>query len=95
MTIFLSITGLWALVNNAGIVGRFGPVEWLTKKDFNDVLSINLGGVINVTKAFLPLLRRGNGRLVNMSSVAGRVAIVASPYNVSKFALEAFSDSLR
>lgn len=87
--------GLWALVNNAGIAGVVSNVEWLTKADFDQVLSINLYGVIFVTKAFLPLVRRSPGRIVNMASVMGRFTVATAPYTVSKFGVEGFSDSLR
>ncbi|MFH1185958.1 MAG: SDR family NAD(P)-dependent oxidoreductase, partial [Chloroflexota bacterium] len=57
---------------------------------------VNFFGVIAVTQAFLPLLRAGRGRLVNMSSVSGMVASpFLSPYTTSKWALEALSDALR
>ena len=53
-------------------------------------------GQIAVTQAFLPLLRRGRGRIVNMGSIAGRGTIpLLGPYSASKFALEALTDALR
>ncbi len=88
-------TGLSGLVNNAGIpLG--GPLEFLDTADVRRQLDVNVIGVIAVTQAFLPLLRRGKGRIVNMSSISGRIALpFLSPYAASKFALEAISDSLR
>jgi NAD(P)-dependent dehydrogenase (short-subunit alcohol dehydrogenase family) len=58
---------------------------------------VNLFGQIAVTQAFLPLLRRAKGgRIVNMSSISGRIAApFLGPYSMSKFALESFSDALR
>ncbi|XP_055975952.1 retinol dehydrogenase 16-like [Sorex fumeus] len=88
-------TGLWGLVNNAGITGLMAPNEWLTKKDFMKTLEVNLLGVIEVTLSLLSLLRKARGRVVNVSSVAGRISLVGGGYSISKFGLEAFSDSLR
>lgn len=59
-------------------------------------MSVNLFGVARVTKAFLPLIRKSQGRVVNMSSVLGCSADhYAGPYSISKFGVEAFSDILR
>ncbi|XP_076455499.1 LOW QUALITY PROTEIN: retinol dehydrogenase 5-like [Babylonia areolata] len=88
-------TGLWGLVNNAGVTGLLVPTEWLTQDDWNQCLSVNLFGVINTTRIFLPLLRQAGGRVVNMSSMQGLIVAVPAPYAVSKFGVEAFSDALR
>lgn len=86
---------LAALVNNAGIPAA-GPLELLPLDELRHVLEVNLVGVVAVTQAFLPLLKAARGRIVNVSSVAGRVALpFMGPYAASKFALEAVSDSLR
>ncbi|NXG49508.1 RDH7 dehydrogenase, partial [Psilopogon haemacephalus] len=87
--------GLWGLVNNAGVVGCIAPAEWLTKEDFAKVLDVNLLGLIEVTLSLLPLLRRARGRVVNVASVAGRVSFFSGGYCISKYGVEAFSDSLR
>ncbi|KAL8596919.1 hypothetical protein ACOMHN_062289 [Nucella lapillus] len=88
--------GLWGLVNNAGVTGQLGPSEWLTSEDWTRCLSVNLFGVIHTTRVFLPLLREGGGgRVVNMSSMMGRIAAGPAPYCVSKYGVEAFSDTLR
>ncbi|XP_037369215.1 retinol dehydrogenase 7-like [Talpa occidentalis] len=87
--------GLWGLVNNAGIADPSGPNEWLSKEDFMKVLDVNLLGVIEVTLSLLPLVRKARGRVVNVSSILGRVSLVGGGYCISKFGLEAFSDSLR
>nr|XP_060616928.1 retinol dehydrogenase 7-like [Anolis sagrei ordinatus] len=87
--------GLWGLVNNAGIVSPVAPNEWLTKDDFMKVLEVNLLGTIDVTLHMLPLVRKAQGRVVNVTSVSGRIAYSGGGYSPSKFALEAFSDSLR
>ncbi|ETE63479.1 Retinol dehydrogenase 16, partial [Ophiophagus hannah] len=88
-------TGLWGLVNNAGVSFPLAPNQWLTKDDFAKVLNVNLLGVVDVTLHLLPLIRRARGRVVNVSSLAGRIAYGGGGYSPSKFALEAFSDSLR
>ncbi|XP_064495077.1 retinol dehydrogenase 16-like [Pseudopipra pipra] len=87
--------GLWGLVNNAGIGTPIGPNEWLTKEDFVRVLDVNLVGLVEVTLSLLPLVRRARGRVVNVASVMGRVSCFGGGYCISKFGVEAFSDSLR
>jgi NAD(P)-dependent dehydrogenase (short-subunit alcohol dehydrogenase family) len=87
---------LGGLVNNAGIAVS-GPLEFLEMSDLRRQFEVNVFGQVAVTQAFLPLLRRGQpGRIVNMSSISGRItAPLLGPYSMSKFALEAFSDALR
>jgi NAD(P)-dependent dehydrogenase (short-subunit alcohol dehydrogenase family) len=87
--------GLTGLVNNAGIsVG--GVLELVPLEDLRAQLEVNLIGPVAVTQAFLPLLRRATGRIVNIGSIAGRVASpVLGPYAMSKSGMRAFSDSLR
>ncbi|CAI5765192.1 Uncharacterized protein PODLI_1B034089 [Podarcis lilfordi] len=87
--------GLWGLVNNAGTALPSGPNEWLTKDDFAKVINVNLLGMIDVTLHMVPLVRRARGRVVNISSTNGRLAIFGGGYCPSKFGVEAFSDSLR
>lgn len=87
--------GLAGLVNNAGISVDI-PLECVDVAVLRHQLEVNAVAPVVVTQAFLPLLRRGQGRIVNVSSVNGRVASPFSgPYCMSKFALEAFSDCLR
>jgi len=87
--------GLAGLVNNAGIAVP-GPIELLPIDDFRRQLEINVIGQVAVTQAFLPLLRKARGRVVNMSSISGGVALPSmGAYSASKFALEAVSDALR
>jgi NAD(P)-dependent dehydrogenase (short-subunit alcohol dehydrogenase family) len=88
--------GLVGLVNNAG-VGGGGPVEFMDlQEDLRDTVEVNLFGQVAVTQAFLPLLRKAKGTIVYISSIGGRVASpFMSPYNVSKFGLEALGESLR
>lgn len=91
----LGVRPLVGLVNNAGVPGA-GPLEFLPLDQLRHVLEVNVIGVVAVTQAFLPDLRRSRGRIVNISSVSGRIAMpFAGPYSASKFALEAISDSLR
>ncbi|XP_062058086.1 retinol dehydrogenase 16-like [Lepus europaeus] len=87
--------GLWGLMNNAGISMPTAPNEWLTKQDFVDVLNVNLLGTIEVTLSLLPAVRRARGRVVNVSSVMGRLSLFGGGYCISKYGVEAFSDSLR
>lgn len=87
--------GLSGLVNNAG-VPYGGPIEFLDLMEFRKAFEVNFFGIIALTQALLPLLRRGQGRIVNMSSISGLVAApFLSPYTTTKFALEALSDALR
>ncbi|XP_030431481.1 D-beta-hydroxybutyrate dehydrogenase, mitochondrial-like [Gopherus evgoodei] len=87
--------GLWGLVNNAG-VSAFGEVEFTSIDKYKEVADVNLWGTVRVTKAFLPLVRRAKGRVVNITSMLGRMASPSrSSYCVSKFGVAAFSDCLR
>jgi len=91
----LKSVGLYGLVNNAGIVIS-GPLEFIPIDALRSQLEINVVGQVAVTQALLPLLRRSRGRIINMSSVSGRVATpFLGPYAASKFAIEALSDSMR
>lgn len=92
---------LFGLVNNAGMAVQ-GPLLHLPIEDFRRQIEVNLIGQLRVVQAFAPLLGARApladrpGRIVNMSSVAGRFAApFMGAYAASKFALEAFSDSLR
>jgi len=86
---------LWGVVNNAGVL-RGGVLELSSLKDFNLQLDVNVVGMARVCQQFLPLLRHSKGRIVNISSVAGRFAFPGTcGYSASKFAVQGFSDSLR
>ncbi|HYZ27772.1 MAG TPA: SDR family oxidoreductase [Thermoleophilaceae bacterium] len=88
-------TGLAGLVNNAG-VALAGPLEFVDVDEFQRQLDVNVTGALRMTQAMLPHLRKGRGRIVNISSIGGRVAIpLVGPYSASKFALEGMSDALR
>jgi len=84
-----------ALVNNAAI-GVNAPVEAYAIDEWRRLFEVNLFGHIAVTQALLPALIRSKGRVVNISSVGGKIAMATyGPYAGTKFALEAVSDSLR
>ncbi len=86
---------LRALVNNAAIQTN-APVETLPLDEWRQLFEVNLFGHVAVTQALLPALLRHSGRVVNISSVGGKVAMATyGPYAGTKFALEAVSDSLR
>src|SRR5437763_12849539 len=87
--------GLTGLVNNAGIsVG--GPLEFVPIDEWRRGLEVNFIGQVAVTQAALPALRKARGRIVNMTSIGGRLASpFLGPYNASKYALEAVTDALR
>lgn len=87
--------GLFGLVNNAGVANPIGPTEWMRIEDYRRVLDVNTFGAIEVTLALLPLLKRARGRVVNTSSVLGRLSANGGGYCLSKYCIEAFSDSLR
>ncbi|XP_053566170.1 D-beta-hydroxybutyrate dehydrogenase, mitochondrial [Bombina bombina] len=87
--------GLWGLVNNAGI-SSFGEVEFTSIDKYKEVTDVNLWGTIRITKAFLPFIRRAQGRVVCMVSMFGRMSSPSrSCYCVSKYGVEAFTDCLR
>lgn len=87
--------GLHGLVNNAG-VALPGPLEFLPIDQLRRQLEVNIVGQLAVTQAFLPLLRTGRGRIVNIGSISGRIAVpLLGSYSASKFAMEALTDTLR
>jgi NAD(P)-dependent dehydrogenase (short-subunit alcohol dehydrogenase family) len=84
------------MVNNAG-VALGATVEEMSWADYDWLMGINLGGVVNGTKAFLPqLIASGDGHLVNISSVFGFIGVpTQSAYNAAKFAVRGFTEALR
>ncbi len=91
----IGTAGLAGLVNNAGI-GVGGPLEVVSLEDLRKQFEVNVIGQVAVTQAFLPLLRQGRGRIVNIGSIAGLAATpFIGPYSASKFALEALTDVMR
>src|SRR5262245_3907677 len=87
--------GLAGVVNNAGIV-KPGPLEYQPLDDFREHLEVNLIGPLQVIQAFVPLIRRGNGRIVTVGSIGGHLVLpLHGGYSASKFGLEALSDAFR
>ncbi|CAH3014381.1 unnamed protein product [Porites evermanni] len=87
--------GLWGLVNNAGIAYVM-PVEWTPMSIFKRTADVNLWGMIEMTKTFLPLVKRDQGRVVKIGSMAGRLSFnFLSAYSITKYGVESFSDALR
>ncbi|XP_029081365.1 dehydrogenase/reductase SDR family member 9 [Monodon monoceros] len=87
--------GLWGLINNAGVLGVLAPTDWLTVEDYREPIEVNLFGLISVTLNMLPLVKKARGRVINVSSIGGRLAFSGGGYAPSKYAVEAFNDSLR
>jgi NAD(P)-dependent dehydrogenase (short-subunit alcohol dehydrogenase family) len=58
------------VVNNAGIA-QAGPADWVSLERFKDVADVTLWGLIDVTKTFLPLVKKAKGRIVNVTSIGG------------------------
>ena len=86
---------LSVLINNAGFVAS-GMTEVVPLARWREQFEVNLFGAVGVTQALLPALRRSQGRVINISSIGGRVACPSiGVYQASKYALEAFSDALR
>jgi NAD(P)-dependent dehydrogenase (short-subunit alcohol dehydrogenase family) len=89
------LAGLNALVNNAGLVVT-APVELVTREALRRQFEVNVFGTVAVTQAFLPLVRAGKGRVINVSGAAASVALpMLGPIAASKAALESLSDALR
>ncbi|NOZ01870.1 MAG: SDR family oxidoreductase [Deltaproteobacteria bacterium] len=88
--------GLDVLINNAGY-GKFGPVALVDEAEMRGQFETNVFGLVKVTQAFLPAMRkRGSGRVINVSSMVGRVALVLQGvYCATKHAVEALSDCMR
>jgi NAD(P)-dependent dehydrogenase (short-subunit alcohol dehydrogenase family) len=84
------------VINNAGII-QVGPVEHMRLADYEDAMNTHFWGPLYMVRAALPHLRRqGEGRIVNISSIGGRIAVPHMlPYSASKFALTGLSDGLR
>jgi len=88
--------GVDALVNNAGY-GQMGPIELVSPENAKRQFDVNYHGVLVLVQSLIPVMRdRGGGRIVNISSLGGRMAFpTGGLYSSSKFALEALSDVLR
>jgi NAD(P)-dependent dehydrogenase (short-subunit alcohol dehydrogenase family) len=88
--------GLGAVVNFAGILD-LGPLMEVSEERLRRILDINVLGTHRVNLAMFPLVQAGAGRIVNISSEAGRfrAGLTSGPYSMSKHAIEAYSDALR
>ena len=87
--------GLAGLINSAGICVS-GPFEVVPVENVREQFEVNVIGLVAVTQAFLPLLRRGGGRIINLGSVHRRKAVpFHAPYSASHWAVEALSSALR
>jgi NAD(P)-dependent dehydrogenase (short-subunit alcohol dehydrogenase family) len=84
------------LVNNAGTI-QVGPLAHMQLADFHDAMAVHFWGPLYATLAALPHMRRhGSGRIVNISSIGGRIGVPhLAPYCASKFALTGLSDAMR
>ena len=84
------------LINNAGII-EVGPVEHMTREDFERAMQLHFWAPYELVSQIVPEMRTwGGGRIVNISSIGGKVAVPhLAPYSVSKFALTGFSDAIR
>ena len=88
--------GVDVLVNNAGQI-QVGPLDVMTLEDFERAMAVHFWAPLYTTLAVLPQMRaRRDGRIVNISSIGGRIAVPhLVPYSASKFALAGLSDGLR
>jgi len=84
------------LINNASII-QVGPLEKTTLEDFQRALAVNFWGTVHASLAVLPHMRRqGDGRIVNIASIGGKVAVPhLLPYDCAKFAVVGFSEGMR
>jgi NAD(P)-dependent dehydrogenase (short-subunit alcohol dehydrogenase family) len=84
------------LINNAGIV-EVGPLEHMTREDFERAMQLHFWAAYELVSRIVPEMRMwGGGRIVNISSIGGKVAVPhLAPYSASKFALTGFSDAIR
>src|SRR5919201_401355 len=84
------------LINNAGVI-QVGPIDVMTLEDYEEAMRTHYWGPLYAILAVLPQMRqRGEGRIVNISSIGGKVSMPhLLPYNASKFALVGLSEGLR
>jgi NAD(P)-dependent dehydrogenase (short-subunit alcohol dehydrogenase family) len=84
------------LINNAGII-EVGPLEHMKREDFERSMGVHFWGPFELIMEIVPeMRRRGGGRVVNISSIGGKIAVPhMAPYTSSKFALVGLSDALR
>jgi NAD(P)-dependent dehydrogenase (short-subunit alcohol dehydrogenase family) len=84
------------LINNAGII-EVGPLNHMQREDFDRAMRVHFWAPFELIMQIIPEMRRiGGGRIVNISSIGGKVAVPhMAPYSASKFALTGFSDAIR
>ena len=89
-------TAIDVLINNAGVI-QVGPLEHMTAADFENAMATHFWGPLHLMYEAVPSMRRrGFGRIVNISSIGGRIAVPhLAPYSASKFALAGLSDGVR
>ena len=89
-------TAIDMLINNAGVI-QVGPLEHMRTEDFENAMATHFWGPLYTMQACLPAMtRRGFGRIVNIASIGGRIAVPhLAPYSASKFALVGLSDAVR
>ncbi len=86
--------GLFGLVNNAGL-GGLGPIAAWTDEELREIFEVNVFGPVRMSRVFLPLLTAARGRIVNIGSQGGSIAMGNyGPYTMTKHALEAFTIAL-
>jgi short-subunit dehydrogenase len=95
-TVQKQFSSIDVLINNAGVI-HVGPLEEMGIEDYEEAMKVNFWGALYVTLATLPeMRRRRNGRIVNISSIGGKLSIPhLLPYSCSKFALTGLSEGLR
>ena len=94
-TVLAHFGQLDVLINNAGVI-QTGPIEHMERADFDDALATHLWGPLATIRAAVPHMRHRGGRIVNISSIAGKIAVPhLVPYSTSKHALVGLSDGLR
>lgn len=95
-TVVRHFGGIDVLINNAGII-EVGPLEHMTREDFERAMQLHLWAPFTLmTEVIAHMRRRGGGRIVNITSIGGKIAVPhLAPYCASKFALVGLSDSMR
>ncbi|MEU4190301.1 SDR family NAD(P)-dependent oxidoreductase [Kribbella sp. NPDC026611] len=89
------VEGLWAVINNAGVIVQ-GPLELVPAEEWRRQLDVNTLGPASVVREFLPLIRAGRGRIVNVSASTGWIALpLLGALSASKAGLESLSNALR
>jgi len=96
MSVIDEFRSIDVLVNNAGII-QVGPSENMNRDDYAEALAVHFWGPFNLMAEVVPHMRaRGRGRIVNITSIGGKVAVPhLAPYVASKFALVGFSEAMR